>query len=94
MEEDEADDWTVCRGMMTLKEAQEEDAMELRHDMAEEALKGKPVPRKQRGDYYRIGKAAPLQYIWHRTKVLPKKEKTVDFAALYKKGLAMHAAKQ
>jgi hypothetical protein len=84
-ETEDEENLTVCREVMTLKEA---------HDMAEKALEGKHFPRKQPGDYHMVGRAAPLQHIWHQTKSFPVKEKVLDFGAAYRKGLAKFPAKQ
>jgi hypothetical protein len=92
LEEEEV--WVVRREVMTLREAQEEDAMMLKDDMAEKALEGKPFPRKQPGNRHMVRRAAPLKHIWRQTRSFPPKKKVLDFGAAYRKGLAMFAAKQ
>ena len=53
----------MCRKFITLKQEQEEDAQQLRGEMAEKALEGKPFPRKQPDDYHMVGRAAPIRHI-------------------------------
>lgn len=83
VEEDE--DWTVYRPIMTLKEAQEEDALEMSRWRIGEYMEKKTfIPMKEVTSHSASSKAKPLKHLWRYTKPLPKPPKSFNYAELYK----------
>jgi ribonuclease HI len=89
-EYEEEEDWTVYRPVMTLEEAQEEDAQELRQYLAEKKCKERGLPIKEDTSADGWKKAEPLKHVYHQAEVLPHQTKTVDYSKIYRKVLDMH----
>ncbi|OAL04906.1 hypothetical protein IQ06DRAFT_302041 [Phaeosphaeriaceae sp. SRC1lsM3a] len=85
--EEEEDDRTVYHPVMTLKEAQQEDAQELRRYLAELECRarGLPINEDTSVDYMR--KAKPLRHVYPQAKTLPPQMKRVKYAKIYRKVL-------
>jgi ribonuclease HI len=83
----EEEDWTVYRPIMTLKEAQKEDAAELRRYMAVKHLEGRPLPRKEHTSEVETKKAPPLKHLYRQAKPLPIRPKQLDYAKVYRQVL-------
>lgn len=88
-EEEEEEDWTVYRPIMTLKEAQAEDARELRRYLAEKECEERGLPIKEDTGEDERKKAEPLKHVYHQAEALPHQTKTVDYSKLYTKVLDM-----
>jgi hypothetical protein len=85
--EEEEEDWTVYRLIMTLKEAQEADARESRRYLNEKDLETRDIPRKEHTEEEEVRKAAPLRNIWRQTKALLKQSTLLDYSEMYRKCL-------
>jgi len=90
-EPSEEEDWTVYRPVMTLRQAKEEDARELKKDLAKKYMESRPfLPRKDATHNNEAPKAALLRHLWRHTKALPKPPKVFDYGKLYKKSQEQH----
>ncbi|KAH7406896.1 hypothetical protein DE146DRAFT_753440 [Phaeosphaeria sp. MPI-PUGE-AT-0046c] len=86
-EYEEEEDWTVYRPVMSLKEAQEEDARELRWYLAEQECRDRGLPIKEDTSADGRTKANPLRHVYHQAEVLPGRMEMMDYAKIYKKVL-------
>lgn len=87
LSEADEENWTVYRPIMSLKEAQEEDARDLARHMADKHLDTRCLPRKEHTAEVKLEKAPPLRHLWHQAKVVLKCPKTVDYSKVYRRAL-------
>jgi hypothetical protein len=73
----------VYKPIVTLKEAQEEEAREMSRWRVENYLETKPfIPLKDTTQSDIVSKVPPLEHLWHQAKVLPKTPKGFNYAKL------------
>jgi ribonuclease HI len=85
--EEEEDDWTLHRPIMTLRGAQEEDTRELKRYFVEQHLESRPfLPQREATQRKKVAKAIPMKHLWSQTTALPKPPKMIDYGKLYRKG--------